>query len=282
MPDTCQRALEGSLGSISGTIEGIVKAHGEGGDLNEQTLGYATLRVIFVDNDNAHVKHYANVAQQIAASRGIPIRSFYIAEGRQLLAELERHSTDPTVLVFEPELATEKGLATLREIRARELNAQIILLSKSPAYALEGYEIDALAYLIKGGTTKEMFASAFNRALDRALVDSQQYITFSCAGFNQTLRLSDIEYFHVEKKIVTVYFDVEGGQKSFEFYSTLGKVSETLAGHGFIRAHRNFVVSIPKIVRYENDTITLESGKTVPVGRNFRKDVASAMKLVDG
>jgi len=246
--------------------------------LSEQTVGNTPIRVIFFDNEKAHMKQYAQAAQFIALSRDVPIRIRFFSQGCELLSELRRNETDAVIIIAEPDLACEKGLDTLRRVREQDRVCQIILLSEKDSYALEGYEVDALAYLIKGSTSRETFTTVFNRALDRVIVDSQEYITFSCAGTSQTLRLSDIEYFEVKRKIVTVHF--EGG--TFDFYSTLHKIEDLLGVHGFIQVHRSFIVALSKISRYDKDTIVLESGTEIPIGKNHRKDLILARKALAG
>jgi len=241
-----------------------------------KTFGDTRLRVLFVDADSSHVKKYASVVQRICTANGIAVQIVYYTQGSQLLTDLSHNRTEPTIVIAEPALPEEKGLETLRAIRAQDLNCQIILLSRNPAYALEGYEIDAVAYLLKKATPLEVFHNAFTRALDRAIERNHQYVTFSCGGFSQTIRLGDILYFEVVKKVVTVYYI--GG--NFEFYSTLGKIEDTLASHGFIRVHRNYIASLDKITRVEKEEIILETGDRIPVGRSYRKDLVSALNLL--
>jgi len=246
--------------------------------LENKSFGDTRLRVIFVDSDGSHVRTYANVVQKICNANGITVQVVYYPQGAQLLTDLSRNRTEPTIVIAEPALPEEKGLATLRAIRAQDMNCQIILLSKNPAYALEGYEIDAVAYLLKKATSLEVFQNAFTRALDRAIEANHQYVTFSCGGFSQTIRLTDILYFEVVKKVVTVYYI--GGK--FEFYSTLGKIEDTLSSHGFIRVHRNYIVSLAKIARFEKEEIVFETGDRVPVGRSFRKELLAALNMLNG
>ena len=245
--------------------------------LQSQTLGDTRLRVIFVDADDSHVRRYASVVQKICGTQGITTQVVYYPKGEQLLADLSRNRTEPTIVIAEPALPEDKGLTTLRNVRAQDMNCQIILLSENPAYALEGYEVDAVAYLLKKATPLEVFQEAFTRALDRVIEQNHQYVTFSCGGFSQTIRLSDILYFEVVKKVVTVYY--LGG--NFEFYSTLGKIEDTLASHGFMRVHRNYIVSLDKIARLDKDELVLETSDRIPVGRSYRKDLLSAIHLLN-
>jgi DNA-binding LytR/AlgR family response regulator len=243
-----------------------------------RALADAPLRVIFCDSDSAHIKQYAVAVQQVCSVRGVPVKVLYYPTGAQLIADLERNQSQPVVVIAEAELPDQKGIEALRKIREREMNCQIIIFSKTPAYALEGYEVDAIAYLLKGATPLEVLMNAFARALSNVYAMAQQYITFSCAGYSQTVRLVDILYFEVVRKIVTVHYK-EG---EFDFYSTLGTIQNTLEGYGFVRTHRNYVVSLSKIARHENDEVILDSGVIIPIGRNYRKDIKAALKSLDG
>jgi len=247
-------------------------------NMEGQKLGDSVLRVIFCDADSSHVKQYATVVQQIATLRGIPIKTLYYPKGSQLLVDVTRNNTEPTIIIAGTKLSDQEGLGTLRKIREQGVNSQIILLTEDPAYALEGYEVGAIAYLLKKATSPELFTKTFARAMDASIDANQQYITFSCAGHSQTIRLSDIVYFEVVKKIVTVYYE----DGSFDFYSTLGKIEDTLADYGFARVHRNYVVSLSKVARHDNESLVLDSGVKIPVGRNYRKAITEALKSLEG
>jgi DNA-binding LytR/AlgR family response regulator len=248
-------------------------------NIKEGTIPNDTpLRVVFCDSDSSHIKQYAHVVQQICKVRGIPAKTLYYPKGIQLLADLMKNKEDPTIVIAETELSAEGGLHILRQIHDVNPYCKIIILSQNPTYALEGYEIGAVAYLLKKATTLELFTRAFSRALDASVESTQRYITFSCAGHTQTVRLTDILYFEVVRKIVTVHH--AGG--TFDFYSTLGKIEDVLASYGFIRVHRNYVVSLSKIARQGDNELVLDSGMSIPVGRNYRKSVIAAMKSLNG
>ena len=248
------------------------------GNIEGQRLGDSATRVIFCDGDRSHVRQYATVAQQIAALRSVSLKILYYPKGAQLLADVTSNRTDSTIIIAEAELPDQEGLEALREIRAKRSNSQIIILAKNPAYALEGYEVGAVAYLLKGATSSGQFSKAFKRALDNVIDATQQFITFSCAGYSQTIRLADIAYFVVVKKIVTVHY----ADGEFDFYSTLGKIENTLAQYGFIRVNRNYIVSLSKIARHDNEWLVLDSGEKIPIGRNYRKVILGALKSLEG
>ncbi|MCL2491308.1 MAG: LytTR family DNA-binding domain-containing protein [Coriobacteriia bacterium] len=235
--------------------------------------GSAPLRVIFCDTDSDHVKRYAQMVKQTCLAQGVPVQIAFCKTGEQLLHFVEKYRLEPVIIVSDVDLPGYPGLDVLRAISKLEADCQIIILATIPAYALEGYEVDAVAYLLKGVTSPEMFTHTFKRAMDRVIEDTLQYVTFSCAGTSQTVRVSDIAFFAVDHKIVTVHYQ-EG---SFEFYSTLGKIEDTLADHGFMRVHRNYVVALSKVVRVDHDELVLESDERIPVGRNYRKAVLTAL-----
>ena len=77
--------------------------------------------------------------------------------------------------------------------------------------------------------------------------------------------LSDINYFEVQNRIITVHY--ESG--SFEFYSTMSKIEESLFGKGFVRIHRAYLVARRYIQTITSGEVKLLNGVSLPVGGRY-------------
>jgi len=63
----------------------------------------------------------------------------------------------------------------------------------------------------------------------------------------------------------------------FEFYSTLGKIEELLFGHGFMRIHRSFLVSLRHAASLASYTLTLYNGEQLPVAKGSYRQLKEKM-----
>lgn len=150
-------------------------------------------------------------------------------------------------------------------------DARVILTTAYSLYAVEGYSLNVMDYLVKPITADRFYQSA---------VKAQQYFSLSKQGATE----SAIDYFFVkvngklERILVNDVLFVEGMQNYVMIHTTKGKFItlmnlKTLQGkldeHLFFRVHKSYLVAINKIDRVEGNQVVIASAK-VPVSRNYR------------
>jgi len=159
----------------------------------------------------------------------------------------------------------------------------VILTTAYPSYALEGFDLNVLDYLLKPIT--------FNRFY-KAVKKAWEYHQITNKNINQELVSETSDYFFVKNdkaydKIYTkdILF-VEGMQNYAAFHTTNGKkhlvllplkkVEENLKSNHFFRVHKSFIVSIEKIESVVDNRIHIKKFK-IPIGRNYKSQV---MKII--
>lgn len=156
----------------------------------------------------------------------------------------------------------------------------VIITTAYPNYALEGFQLDVLDYLVKPIT--------FNRFF-KAVSKAKDYHHLLAKSANNHLAKSDstADYFFIkcDYKYERIYFNdilyVEAMQNYVTIYTRKGKymtllylknVEQNLDKHSFIRVHKSYIVSIPKIESIENNEIIIGSFR-IPISRNYRDEV---------
>ena len=156
----------------------------------------------------------------------------------------------------------------------------VIITTAYPSYALEGYQLDVLDYLVKPITFNRFF-KAVNKAKDYRQLTSR-----SVTGETSKVKPAE-DYFFIkcDYKYEKIYFDdilyIEAMQNYVTIFTKKGKyitllylknVEENLDKHSFIRVHKSYVVSISKIDAIENNEILIQSFR-IPISRNYREEV---------
>ncbi len=154
------------------------------------------------------------------------------------------------------------GIGIAKSIRKAGLNTIIIFFTRSAEAVFDAFDVEALHYLVIGRITTAKFDEVFRKAASKAEARTQESIVLSCAGEQRRIIISQIYYFEVLNRIVTVHY--QGG--SFEFYSTLSKLEDSLTRRGFIRVHRAYLVSKRYISAFKRNEIILNNGTVIPVG----------------
>jgi DNA-binding LytR/AlgR family response regulator len=154
----------------------------------------------------------------------------------------------------------------------------VIITTAYPSYALEGFQLDVLDYLVKPITFARFFKAA-TKAKDyhRIVTDSQ----------SSKAAKSSENYFFIkcDYKYERIYFDeilyIQALQNYITIVTTKGKyitllslksVEQNLDAKSFIRVHKSYIVSVSKIESIENNEILIQSFR-VPISRNFRDEL---------
>jgi DNA-binding LytR/AlgR family response regulator len=166
-------------------------------------------------------------------------------------------------------------------IRTLKKAPKIIFTTAFRKYAIEGFELDAVDYLLKP-ISFERFLKAINKVLQTNFnaPDPVNHL-------NDTISESSPSclYFRVDRKMVKVllndilyiegfsdYIKIITGTKTIITKHLISSLEETLPKDLFIRIHRSFIVSINKIESYNADIIYM-GNKSLPIGRLFKQNV---------
>lgn len=161
------------------------------------------------------------------------------------------------------------GIRIAKSIRKAGLNAVIVFFTRFTSAVFSAFDVEALHYLVFGKIADAKFDEVFRKAVSRAEARTQASIVLSCGGEQRRIIISQIYYFEVINRIVTVHYR----DGTFEFYSTLQKLEDSLARRGFVRVHRAFLVSERFIATLKRNEITLNDGTKIPVGGKYINNI---------
>ena len=161
------------------------------------------------------------------------------------------------------------GIGIAKSIRKSGTNAVIVFFTRFKEAVFDAFDVEAFHYLVNGKISVSKFDQVFRKAVSKAESRVQASIVLNCAGEQRRIIISQIYYFEVFNRIVTVYYR----DGSFEFYSTLSRLEDSLARRGFVRVHRAYLVSERYIANLNRKEITLTNGKTIPVGGKYINNI---------
>ena len=194
----------------------------------------------------------------------------------ELASLLNDHKID--LIFLDIQMPVMNGIDFLRMTQNPPM---VIITTAYPTFALEGFQLDVLDYLVKPITFNRFFKSVtkakdYHRLLER-----------SSSAKDPSARSTAEDYFFIkcDHKYERIYFDdilyVQGLQNYVTIYTRKGKyitllylknVEENLNKDTFIRVHKSYVVSISKIESIEGNEIIIQSAR-IPISRNYRDEV---------
>ncbi|MDF2384189.1 response regulator transcription factor [Nostoc ellipsosporum NOK] len=173
------------------------------------------------------------------------------------------------------------GIDFLKSLKNRP---KVIFTTAYTEYALHGYELDVVDYLVK-----PIPFERFLRAVDKAVGQLPAPVSRSAAP--ATGAPESFVYFRVDRKMVKVMLSdilyIESMKDYVRVFTTegmlitkqsLSSVEAMLPDTGFIRVHRSFIVSINGIRSFNAETI--ETAKAaIPIGKLYKNNV---LKILGG
>jgi DNA-binding LytR/AlgR family response regulator len=144
------------------------------------------------------------------------------------------------------------------------------------SYALEGYSLDVIDYLVKP-ITFERFLKASQKALEffqlkaRAEVQSPNladYFFVRCDSKFEKVFFHDVTYIEALQNYAVIHV---AGRKLIT-YITLTSLENQLPKDRFLKVHKSYLVSVPHIKSIEGNEIIIENDR-IPISRNLRESV---------
>lgn len=165
---------------------------------------------------------------------------------------------------------------------------QVIFTTAYRDYALQGYELNVVDYLLKP-ISFDRFLKAVNKVIQHQEKGEEvtgEGGTESGDGINyQEAHI----YLKSDKKMVKVplkeilyieslkdYIRVFTPEKNVTAYQRISYMEEKLPSEKFVRIHRSFIINIDQIEAYSTSIVEV-AGKEIPIGRNYRQDVLEVL-----
>ena len=166
------------------------------------------------------------------------------------------------------------GLSGLDFSRSLKDGPRVIFTTAFEQYALEGFKVDALDYLLKPISYPE-FLNAVNKAkrwfehFEKESVPEARNSIFVKADY----KLIQIEFnniLYIEGLKDYVKFVLEGDEKPVLSLMSMKSLEESLPESKFMRVHRSFIVNLDKIKTIERNRIVF--GKEyIPISDNYKE-----------
>ncbi len=189
----------------------------------------------------------------------------------QAMNELPNHPAD--LLFLDIQMPELNGLDFSRMVPAQ---TRIVFTTAFDQYAIDGYRVNALDYLLKPISYPNFLQAAQKAQEWFKLVEQKQQETdepvsiFVKSEYKQVqVMLDDILYIEGLKDYVKIY--EEGQDKPLLSLMSMKSMEELLPSSRFLRVHRSYIVQKSKIRVVEHNRIVF--GKTyIPVGDSYKEE----------
>lgn len=178
------------------------------------------------------------------------------------------------LLFLDIQMPNITGIDFLKRLKIQQ---KVILTTAYSDYAIEGYELDVIDYLLK-----PISFDRFLQAVYKAKAQSTKPINIE-TPISSVTKEDDFLLIKADRKYYKVNFDellyIEGQKAYVSFHCVDGKritalyslkdLENELPKNSFLRIHKSFIVSTTKIKTFQAHEVEIE-GKKLPVGKNYK------------
>lgn len=171
------------------------------------------------------------------------------------------------------------GIGFIRSL----LNPPMVIFTTAyPDYAIEGFEVDAVDYLVKP-ISFERFLKAVNKATGLLelkqrpktnIIEEQEYILLRSNKKMYRVKLDEILFLQSLGDYVKVHLQ----QKQLIVHNTFQNLLAMLPENEFIRIHKTVIVPVNKIEYIDGNQLYI-ANNALPIGLNFKEEL---MKRLNG
>lgn len=192
------------------------------------------------------------------------------------------------LLLLDIQMPTLTGLEFSRMVDPR---TRIIFTTAFNQYALDGYRVNALDYLLKPISYTDFLVAAqkafeWFKLKERAEGVGEQDAKTEAAQIDsiyvkseyKLLRIELCKILYVEGLKDYVKFYLEGEPKPILSLMNMKKAEEILPASQFIRVHRSYIVRKDKIKVIERSRIVFEEER-IPIGESYKEQLNEYLKL---
>ncbi len=189
---------------------------------------------------------------------------------------LNREKVD--VLFVDINMPDLNGLDFVRSLQHRPM---IVFTTAYGEYALEGYKVDAVDYLLKPFGMADLM-----RAADKVKhhYDLMHAASLSEKGDDDALflktdyrvvRIQPSHIIYVEGMSEYLRIHLTGEDKPLVVLLSMKKLEERLHGKQFMRVHKSYIINLHHIAEIQRGRIVLDEGTDIPVGDSYRDNLAT-------
>lgn len=224
--------------------------------------------VAICDDAAADRDYLQTLVKRWAADRGHRVELTLYPSAESFLFRYAEDK-DVQILLLDIEMGPMDGVSLARTLRKENDAVQIVFITGYSDYIADGYEVEALHYLMKPVKEEKLFA-VLDRAVEK-LHSNQRTLLLELPGEVVRLPLYQIRSAEVQGNYVTIHAKTDCTVKM-----TLSELEAQLDDN-FFRLGRSALVNLGCVARVSKTAVTLNDGTVLPLPRGAYERINRAI-----
>ena len=155
---------------------------------------------------------------------------------------------------------------------------RVIFTTAYPQYAIEGFELDAVDYLLKPFSFERFMKSVnkveiTNTNQAATLPKEMDYVFIKTDKKIIRLDISTLKYVESQSDYIRLVSEKE----SIMVLQSLKYMEQLLSGNEFLRCHKSFIINLKYVDRITGNIIKI-GDQEIPIGRHYKQDLMEVIE----
>lgn len=226
------------------------------------------IKIAIVEDEAMYAKQLQEFLWQYEKEHGEAFDITVYSDGDEIV---HKYKAQFDIILMDVEMKFMDGMSAAEEIRKVDTEVVIIFITNMAQYAIRGYAVDALDYVLKP-VSYFAFSQRLSRAIGRMKKRETKIISINIKG--GTMRLDVANIFYIESQGHNLIFHTASG--NYESVGTMKEVEEKLADMNFFRGNKGYLLNLAHVEGIQ-DGCAMVKGEQLLLSRARKKDFMEAL-----
>ena len=221
------------------------------------------MKVAIIEDNHEALDYYLKYINRYQKEEKVKIELFTYENGADLLKD---YNKDFHVIFLDIGLPIMNGLEVANKIREVDESVLIVFVTNLPQYAIEGYKVNALDFLLKPVTYSD-FQIEMKKIERNLKLKKKNYLVLNLKGIVHKIPFTSIIYVEIIHHDIVIHTD----SNDYKFRGSLKSIEENLDMQLFSRCNNCYLVNLNYVESIDKNIVILTNNKELLISRNRRK-----------
>lgn len=226
------------------------------------------IQIALVEDDANYVSELKGYLKEYETERAEKIEVTVFSDGEDIVSE---YKGEFDIILMDVEMRLMDGMTAAEKIRELDTEVIIIFITNMPQYAIQGYKVDALDYVLKP-VSYFAFTQRIERALSRLPQKKTNFLMIGGRNGVAKLDVSTIYYIEVQNHEL-IYHTTKG---NYSMNGSMKEVEGSLDKNQFFRCHRCYLINLEYVDWFQGSDVQVHS-EIIQVSRSRKKAFMDAL-----
>ncbi|WP_077612632.1 LytR/AlgR family response regulator transcription factor [Clostridium sp. Marseille-P2415] len=222
------------------------------------------IKIAIVEDENEYVQTLKGYLVRYEAEHSLNFQIEVFPDGLDIVSD---YTASYDIILLDIQMKHLNGMQTAEKIRKLDEDVIFIFITSSSRFAIEGYTVDALGYVLKP-VPYLSFSQILSKAV-RRIQKKQEIHSINIDTDGGTMRFNTDSIYYIESQLHHILIHTEKGELMAS--GPLKRMEEALKPLGFAKCHNAYLVNLKHVTGSLPNYVLLFSGEQIPVSRARKK-----------